>query len=803
MRLRLVTGVILSFLIISTSVAGEGESLDTFAYQSGVTIVNDSGSTLTNAPIAISAQPANLIAQGYMQSDAEDSRMSTQAGAELRHVAQGMTSDDVAWWVQVPSLADGSSITHVFHTGNSTATRDQGFLLDGSGDTITATDHADLDITTRLFTQAGFNVQSWPTSEAYVVRKQDAYEISLDDPGGVETVYGRVYASATATLLPNATGDFENIANESGCASGSHWDCLQSNDGITSRVLEVDALPDNTLQDAVNVGDFSPTGVSIMDVDIVCDVEGIPGSWKVGVRLSGTTGTLQSTTPGNDCSDVDDFARPGGGSWTASDLDSVQLVVEITEFNDTAANLAFYYAAIVVTYVDSTELSVTTDETGTDLAVDTEYTVFLTADGTALELTVLETATSEGGGSDGFASATFDSTIYSTANDFIVRTDVDGYVNDVSVGSLTNQVKNASYESTDFTDWNSVNSGSHSVSANARSTTQAKFGNANVLIDITNTSSGGSGANTTYDTGRRQDIAAAPTEIWSISAWGHITAISGSTMRARLIYEWLDSGLSRIGDLNASNLTTAGETTSDFTRIILDNKTAPANTAWLRVWVTAHTDAGSSGDSITLYWDGVMVIKASASEAWKDSIDVLDWEFEPDDLEQTQEGNNGNSWTWLGTVEDVSTGGSDHDGIYSLTRDMSGITRYFNGLQIKSLQDATVAEDVRNTLGTSGIDPTNTQSAAQFPFRAEIEVGLDQLPITSEAAWFILVSALGFAIAAWAWTRSVNELLGTIPLVLFYWIGWTLGLYGLFIVVIASIVCLAAAGGVRRFSQGA
>ena len=787
MRFGLVATIVLSFLMISTAVLGEGESLDTFAYQSGVTIVNDSGSTLTNAPVAIPAQSANLIAQGYMQADAEDSRIATQAGSELRHVAQGMTSDDVAWWVRVPSLADGSSITHVFHTGNSSATLDQEFLLDGSGDTITATDHADLDLTTRLYAQAEFNVQSWPTSETYLLRKQGAYEISLDDPGGVETIYGRVYTSQTATLLPNATGDFENIANERGCASGSHWDCLQSNDGSTSQVREIDALPDNTLQDAVNVGDFTPTGVTILDVDIVCDIAGPAGAWQVGLRLSGTTGTLQDAAGGGgDCGGVSNFARPGGGSWTASDLDSVQLVVEITEFKDTATSVAFNYAAIVVTYADSTEASVTTDETGTALVIDTEYTVILTTDSGpgSVDLTVLRSASSEGAGPDGFDATDFTGTIYSSANNVVVGSGIDGIVDDVTVGTLGNETDNPSFEHSSSTNgWANVGGG-QGLTIDV-STTETLLGDQTLRFFYASASGTG-------DHGRRQTVPVGAGETWSLSISYNVTSISGAQLRMRVY-----------GTVCACN---------EWGVVAVSAPTA----GWVTQTATITTNAGETGlvwdlilrsnnvgDSVTAYIDGATLTQGAGLTAWKNRVDVVNWDFEPDEVAQTQEGNSGNSWTWLGTVEDISTGGSDHDGTYSLTRNMSGITRYFNGLQIKALQDVVVAEDVRNTLSTSGIDPTNTQTAAQFPFRAEFEVGLDQLPITSEAAWFILVSALGFAMAIWAWSRSVNELLGTVPLVALYWMGWTLGLFGLYIVIIASIVCLAAAGGVRRWSQEA
>jgi hypothetical protein len=51
---------------------------------------------------------------------------------------------------------------------------------------------------------------------------------------------------------------------------------------------------------------------------------------------------------------------------------------------------------------------------------------------------------------------------------------------------------------------------------------------------------------------------------------------------------------------------------------------------------------------------------------------VLDLSFEPDEVDQTQEGTSGNGWIWLGNIYDQS--GQGNDATYTLKRDTTGIS---------------------------------------------------------------------------------------------------------------------------------
>ena len=369
-------------LALALVVGVASASNDTLADYSNVMSVgvdNQSGGALSNTPIAVQMQPDNLVPD-FLQADADDWRPATGGGTAITGVAQGMTTGNNTWWVNIPAQGSGAVAAYDFHMNNTTATRDQTFYVDGTTDTVTAADAASLDITDDLTVQMDVTVGTWPASQTWIFEKSGAYRLGLTTSGGDEAFIGHVYANQTVTLTPDAAGDFENITEEAGCAAGSHWDCLQSNDADTSHILTGGTAGTLFGQDAVNVG-APPSGTFVVDdVDIACETVGDTASLlRVGVRLGGTTGTMQTPTDFS-CGGVSNFARPGGGSWTTTDLASVQVVVEITDDLVGKAE-RFQYAAIVVT-LSTPVLTATTDDAAGALVTGTEYTVELNYDRT-------------------------------------------------------------------------------------------------------------------------------------------------------------------------------------------------------------------------------------------------------------------------------------------------------------------------------------------------------------------------------------------------------------------------------------
>ena len=104
----------------------------------------------------------------------------------------------------------------------------------------------------------------------------------------------------------------------------------------------------------------------------------------------------------------------------------------------------------------------------------------------------------------------------------------------------------------------------------------------------------------------------------------------------------------------------------------------------------ALVDSTPFTQSLAVSTDPIVVgqgdLYASTRRVRVGSVDVatptwdLDLDFEPVDMAQTQVGTSGNGWTYLGTVDDLST--NNHPVTYSFERDQTGIVAALGGVAI-------------------------------------------------------------------------------------------------------------------------
>jgi len=148
-----------------------------------------------------------------------------------------------------------------------------------------------------------------------------------------------------------------------------------------------------------------------------------------------------------------------------------------------------------------------------------------------------------------------------------------------------NLVLNPDFE-TDLTSWTESNS---SVTATTTQTSaqgerfakQASMG----ALEVDVTASSGAGF-----AGRNQDIAALPTEVWNVEVWVKGSSFTNSEMKVFL--EFLDSGKSALAGYNITSTDVSGS----FVQLKIENKTAPASTAFMRITVQINvTTTGGVG----------------------------------------------------------------------------------------------------------------------------------------------------------------------------------------------------------------
>ena len=625
----LVGAVILALSVVIA--LASSHSLADYDYVVDVYVSNASGSDLTNVPVAITIQANNLVANAFIQADAEDLRPVNTSESALPTVAQEMASNSVTWWLDVDSVADGSVGTFQFYMGNTTATRDQMFRVDGTTDTVTAADHADLDILDDLTLTTTFNAIAWPNSDTYLVNKSGAYGIGLRISGGDETAFAIIHTTAVdQTREPNAT--VTDGIGQSGCADGSIHECLASSDADTSYVW-TSGGGSTAIVATDDLGSISDATINSVTLRHRSRSDGTVGTHSVTPSIcynacaQVTAGVENSTTTSYADYDQVFAQRPGGGSWGAGDFDDLQIRLELNDTGGGGQQTRTTYTAIIINYTPYYSVSTTTDDASVNLVAGADYTLALT------------------------------------------------YDNDLG----SNQLK---------------------------------------------------------------------------------LAINGT---------------------NKANATSTGN-------------------------IVSNTSTLVAGSSFNGYLDATRVGTISlASPTW-----VLQWDYEPDELTETQQGNSGNSWTWLGTngVEDVSSGGSDHDGSYSLTRDMTGVTRYTSGVDLTVTSVVSAVPTPPNILGGIYMTPVATFAVKNYPFHefpATAAAAFESNNVTPQLTfWFLVVNFIGLAIGAGVFKLTGNGFLAVLPWIGSYWIAWQAGAqgFGFWLVLIATMLGLAVVPVMRRFNRG-
>ena len=167
--------------------------------------------------------------------------------------------------------------------------------------------------------------------------------------------------------------------------------------------------------------------------------------------------------------------------------------------------------------------------------------------------------------------------------------------------TIQNYVRNASFETagTALGDWTQAVT---ATGTTARSTTSSKFGDASLLLTMTN--SGGSGQvierNQTLT-----DVDAG--ESWSFSAWIYLTALSNS--KAGLVVLYNDGSAT-----TATSYVTS--VNSDYAQVTIAGQTVPAGAT--QAIVKVRLEATASSATGTAYIDGVMAVQTDECARYRE-----------------------------------------------------------------------------------------------------------------------------------------------------------------------------------------
>jgi hypothetical protein len=172
--------------------------------------------------------------------------------------------------------------------------------------------------------------------------------------------------AATLTLYPNGAGDYTNIDSQSP-SSGAHWDKVDeaSADDATTYVY---TSSDSQQEDAYALQDTSQTG-TINSVTVYFRFRSSASTiynafCQPFLRLgaSETAGTEQSTQSTTWTTYSETLARPGGGSWSWTDINDLQVCIGLRH----TSIVSSYYAQCTQVYV---VVDYTVNQAPTDIAL--------------------------------------------------------------------------------------------------------------------------------------------------------------------------------------------------------------------------------------------------------------------------------------------------------------------------------------------------------------------------------------------------------------------------------------------------
>lgn len=346
------------------------------SYSLTINIVN-SASALTNQPVIASINNSSLISNGFLSSTGLDSRVLYGAAA----VPHMVTDDKVIF---VTDLSANSTKALTYSTGYSPALSSF-YIIPGNGGYIFTTDNSTLepatafqiDISGYIKTETVGDILLKTGSLHIWVSSASTISAQITHSGGTITCVASGISSGehnirfladgtgsasgvklyiddmvtpkntqadimpgtptTQNILPNAAGDYTNITYVFGAAT--HWqavdDPVGAPDDITTCIQENSAT---TIKDAYNLqnGSWGGGGYGTYSVNSIkvygryrTDTASSSAYYQPFLRLAGveTTGTEVSNDTGNWTNTNETLARPGGGSWSTDNVDTLQVAI--------------------------------------------------------------------------------------------------------------------------------------------------------------------------------------------------------------------------------------------------------------------------------------------------------------------------------------------------------------------------------------------------------------------------------------------------------------------------------------------
>ena len=308
-------------LVAVSGVAGAQSSPGDYTYRIPIEITNETGADLESALIPFEINAGNLVGAGYVQDNGRDVLFTGSNNRSIPGMAHDLESNPATWWVVPPKLVDEQTTLAYIYIGND-ADNDFGFAV-GPADAVSVPDANSLDIADNLTLEVSARLHSIPTASAWqpLLHKADAYGLQI---GNTNTARARITRMITEILRPNT--DNQGIETQFP-NTGAHWDKIDeaTADGDTTYVSESRTTL-SSYRGSYGLTNTNLTGsstISHVNVTFLCRSVAHPGIGQPSLNIgSSTVFGIARSCPVSDTysSHTQTLAKPGGGSWTASNL---------------------------------------------------------------------------------------------------------------------------------------------------------------------------------------------------------------------------------------------------------------------------------------------------------------------------------------------------------------------------------------------------------------------------------------------------------------------------------------------------
>lgn len=349
-------------------------------YLTRLIVSNNSSETKSNVVGIFELSTSDMITAGMIADNVSDAAMRLSCGSDTAFQASNNSTSPWITWVN--SISGKSQQDQYLYSGGATGGKYR-YFPDSSG--LSITDAADIELSDNFTLEFKGHIDTANGTDKNLYYKQAAFKLYVS-PIVSGNLTASIIESTTPqdmTLYPSATGNYTGIASVSGAST--HWEAVDDPSGTPDDdATYVYTGSSSTEKDAYELQNANlPADTVINSVKVYFRHRGYvnvgdkTGYARPYLRLNGseTTGTEEGVSGTTYANFNEELSRPGGGDWSNTDIDSLQVAMGLRRDAAAEGSPAITQSYVVVNYT----LPISVTATGVSSG---EHTIEVTASNT-------------------------------------------------------------------------------------------------------------------------------------------------------------------------------------------------------------------------------------------------------------------------------------------------------------------------------------------------------------------------------------------------------------------------------------